>query len=413
MMEIHHFTGHRGRYFVSDHYTQLGIIAGAALAAPLLSGLPKNFRLPVVVIELLLGVLLGPHLLHLAEPTGIVKELSELGLTFLLFMVGFEIDPKILKGPALNKAITGWILSFILGLVLMALFHSAGWITAPPLLAAVGLSTTALGILVPILEDEKELDSDFGQWFLPAATLGEFGPLMVISVLLIPAHTTVLHTLFITSFIALAFLSAFGAHHPTTRVWTEKLSEALPESGEFQVRLCMLIQAIFIALAAIFGLNVVIGAFAAGLIVGLATRDQARTSLKEKLHGIGYGFLIPFFFIVAGMSIDPSQLLSSPLLIFQVAGLLVLLLIIRGVPVFLYRHELSLIDKARFTLFSATGLPIIVIITEIGIDSQLMRPERATALLCAGMLSVVIFPQLAKRISDHPPAFLKSPTDAY
>lgn len=385
-----------------NNYTQLAIIAAAALAAPLLAGLPKRFRLPVVVVELLLGVILGPHLLHLAEPAGLIDGLGELGLTFLLFMVGFEIDAGILKGSALNKAVTGWILSFLLGLTLMALFSSTGLISAPPLLAAVGLSTTALGILVPVLADEQELESEFGHWFLPAAAMGEFGPLMVISLLLIPSHSPVLNSLFIVFFTALAFLTAFGANHARTRSFGERISAILPESGEFQVRLCILIQALFIALAAQLGLNVVIGAFAAGLIVGTATRNKNNAVLKEKLHGIGYGFLIPFFFIVAGMRIDPSQVLSSPITMFQVAGLLILLLIIRGVPVFLYRDELSLNDKLRFTLYSATGLPIIVITTEIGIETGLMLPERATALLIAGMLSVVLFPLAAKVLSVSP-----------
>lgn len=380
---------------MDSNYSQLAVLALVALVAPLISGLPRQIRLPVVVVELLLGIGLGPHALNLLQPTGLVSELSELGLTFLLFMVGFESDPSLFKGPNFQKAVSGWVLSFLLGLGLMTLFSITGLITAPPLMAAVGLSTTALGVLAPILRDQGELDSAFGRLFLPVATLGEFGPLMVISVLLIPAHSTVIHTLFIVLFTGLAFLAAFGAYHPTIRDLGSRLFAVLPQSGEFQVRLCILIQAVFIALAAKFGLNVVIGAFAAGLIVSLATRDRNSDVLKEKLHGLGYGFLIPFFFIVAGTRIDLSVLASNPLTLFQILGLLVLLLVIRGVPVFLYQQDLSREEKIRFTLYSATGLPIMVIVTEIGVDSGLMRPERATALLCAGMLSVVVFPLLA------------------
>ena len=381
-------------------YGQLTLIAAAALMAPLLSALPQSLRIPVVVVELLLGILIGPHGLHFAEPTGLIAELGELGLTFLLFMVGFEIDPFLLRGQPFQMAVKGWLLSFFLGLALMSVFSVTGLISAPPLIAAVGLSTTALGILVPVLRDQHELDSPFGARFLPVATLGEFGPLMVISLMVIPGEESLLQGLFMVAFIGLALIAAFGAHHPRLRSWGEQLSVLMPESGEFQLRLCILIQAIFIALAARFGLNVVIGAFAAGLIVGLATRESENSSLKEKLHGLGYGFLIPFFFIVAGMRIDVSILTSSPLVLFQILGLLVLLVIIRGAPVFLYRDEMSLEDKLRFTLYSATGLPIIVIVTEIGINSGLMRPERATSLLCAGMLSVLIFPLMAEAIRD-------------
>ena len=383
---------------MEQNYAQLTLIAGAALLAPLVSGLPRHVRLPVVVVELMLGILLGPHGLNFAQPTGLIDGLSELGLTFLLFMVGYEIDVENLRGPVFTKAATGWILSFGLGLVLMELFHATGLITAPPLMAAVALSTTALGVLIPILRDNGEIDTPFGQRFLPVATLGEFGPLMVISLLLIPTHATVLHTLFIVLFLGLAFLVAFGAHHPKIRDFGQNLATVLPKSGEFQVRLCILIQAVFVLLASHFGLNVVIGAFAAGLIVRLFARETEHTSLEEKLNGIGYGFLIPFFFIVAGLRFDPSLLGTGPMAAFQVVGLLILLLIIRGVPVFLYSKEMSLQGKLRFTLYSATGLPIIVIVTEIGISSELMRPERAAALLCAGMISVFLFPLLAEKI---------------
>jgi len=159
----------------------------------------------------------------------------------------------------------------------------------------------------------------------------------------------------------------------------------------------MLIQALFVLMAASFGLNVVIGAFAAGLIVKLMAREGDHQVLEEKLHGIGYGFLIPFFFIVAGLRFDPTLLLTGPLGAFQVLGLLFLLLVIRGLPVFLYGDAMDLKDRLRFTLYSATGLPIIVIVTEIGISSGLMREERAAALLCAGMLSVVLFPSWPER----------------
>lgn len=385
---------------MEQNYLQLTLIAAVALIAPLVAGLPQKFRVPVVVVELLLGILIGPHVLNLAQANGLVNELSELGLTFLLFMVGYEIDLESLKGPLFNRAAMGWGLSFVTGLILMSLFHGAGIITAPPLMAAVALSTTALGVLIPILRDEDELETDFGKRFMPVATLGEFGPLMVISLMLIPTHATVLHTFFIVAFVGLAFLTAFGAYHPESRALGQRLAKILPRSGEFQVRLCMFIQALFVLLASNFGLNVVIGAFTAGLIVRLLAREHDNQALEEKLHGIGYGFLIPFFFIVAGLRFDPTLLLTGPLAAFQVLGLLILLLVIRGLPVFLYGETMDLKERLRFTLYSATGLPIIVIVTEIGVSSGLMREERAAALLCAGMLSVVLFPILARYVKQ-------------
>lgn len=384
---------------MEQNYLQLTLIAAAALMAPLISGIPKQIRIPVVVTEILLGILMGPHLLNIAQPTGLINDLSELGLTFLLFMVGYEIDIHSFAGPNFKKAATGWSVSFGIALLLMSLFHATGIIHAPPLMAAVALSTTALGILIPILRDEGELHSPMAEKLIPTATMGEFGPLMVISVLLIPTHPTVLHTLFIAFFIALSLVAAFGAQHQAVRELGQRLERVLPRSGEFQVRLCMLIQTIFVLLAAIFGLNTVIGAFAAGLIVRRLTEGND-LNLAQKLNGIGYGFLIPFFFIAAGLRFDPSLLSNGPMVIFQITGLLVLLLLIRGIPVFLFEREMALKEKLRFSLYSATGLPIIVIITEIGVSSGLMLQERAAALMCAGILSVLLFPILASKIRE-------------
>jgi len=144
--------------------SELLLIAFVAMLAPLLAELPTGFRLPVVVLEVLLGIIIGPHMLHLAGPEGMVGTLAELGLTFLLFMVGLEIDFDKIRGRPLSLAISGWLLSFFVAMVCMFFFSVIGLIQAPPLLAAVALSTTALGVLAPILRDGGELDSPFGTY---------------------------------------------------------------------------------------------------------------------------------------------------------------------------------------------------------------------------------------------------------
>lgn len=152
-----------------------------------------------------------------------------------------------------------------------------------------------------------------------------------------------------------------------------------------------------VALAAKFGLNVVFGAFAAGMVVGLASKGEGGVLLRQKLDAIGYGFLIPIFFIVAGMRFDVSALWASPLVPVQLIALLGLLVLVRGAPVLLYRQSLAPEDKLPFALYSATGLPLIVIVTEIGVSSGLMAPDRAAVLVSAGMISVLLFPVLARK----------------
>jgi Kef-type K+ transport system membrane component KefB len=378
--------------------SELLLIAFVAMLAPLLAGIPKNFRLPVVVIEVILGILIGPHVFGMATPVGMIGTLGELGLTFLLFMVGLEIDFDKIRGKPLSLAIGGWFLSLFVALICMYFFSTIGLIQTPPLLAAVALSTTALGILAPILRDRGEFDTDFGTYLVAAAAIGEFGPLVVISMLLIPAHSTVVQTLFMVTFISIAFVAANIALNARSSQLVQVLSRTMQNSGQLPVRICILLQILFVALAAKFGLNIVMGAFTAGIVVGLAIKGTGGEMLRQKLDAIGYGFLIPIFFIVAGMKFEISALWSAPLAPIQVALLLGLLVLVRGIPVFLYKKELTADEQLPFAFYSATGLPLIVIISEIGVSSGVMPPDRAAILVSAGMISVLLFPILAVKL---------------
>jgi len=158
------------------------------------------------------------------------------------------------------------------------------------------------------------------------------------------------------------------------------------------------LQVLLATLAAKFGLNIVLGAFTAGMVVRLAIKGTEGELLQHKLDAIGYGFLIPIFFIVAGMKFELSALWSTPLAPIQIALLSGLLVLVRGVPLFFYKHELTAEEKIPFMFYSATGLPLIVIISEIGVSSGLMPPDRASILVSAGMVSVLLFPVLAVKL---------------
>ncbi|WP_374089209.1 cation:proton antiporter [Methylomicrobium lacus] len=378
--------------------SELLLIAFVAMLAPLLAELPTGFRLPVVVIEIILGITIGPQMFHLASPDGMIGTLGELGLAFLLFMVGLEIDFDKIRGRPLSLAVGGWFLSFFVAMVCMYFFHAIGLIQTPPLLAAVALSTTALGVLAPILRDRGELDSAFGTYMVAAAAAGEFGPLIIISLLLIPTHDSFLHGLFMVTFIIIAFVAANIALNARSSRMIEIMTRTMQSSGQLPVRICILLQILFVSLAAKFGLNIVMGAFAAGMVAGLVIKGKAGEPLRQKLDAIGYGFLIPIFFIVAGMKFEVSALWSAPLAPVQVVLLLGLLLLVRGAPVFLYKKDLDADEQIPFAFYSATGLPLIVIISEIGVSAGLMSPDRATILVCAGMLSVLLFPVLAVKL---------------
>lgn len=383
---------------MESYRTELFFIALAAALAPFLSHLPQRLRMPVVVMEILLGMVIGPQILNLASSEGLISMLGELGLSFLLFMVGIEIELLPFRGKLLTLAIGGWVLSFVLAMVSMLFLQSIGLIHVPPVLAAVALSTTALGIVAPILRDSENIDEDFGKLLLSAAAMGEFGPLMVITFALIPTHSTVWHTLFMVAFLGITFLVIDMAIRVRSSPWMDLVSETMRTSDYLPVRICIAVQALLVALATKFGMNVVIGAFAAGLVVNLCTEDQDTTDLKQNLNAIGYGFLIPFFFISAGMRFDISALWSTPLVPVQITALLVLLVLIRGAPIMLYGKLLAPSQKLPFALYSATGLPLIVIVSEIGVSSGLMSPDKGTILVSAAMISVILFPILAQKL---------------
>lgn len=374
------------------------IVALAAALAPLAIELPARFRPPIVVAEILLGILIGPHALNWAAPEGIVGTLGQLGLTFLLFLVGIEIDVWMMRGRPLALAVGGWFLSFLVAMACTFLLSSAGLIQAPPLLAAIALSTTALGVLSPILKDSDEWSTGFGGLLLAAAAMGEFGPMVFMSLLLAPTHPTVLHTLFMLFFVAVSLGAACVAFHMLSSGTLARLARTMEGSGQLPVRLCVLLQAALVALAAKIGLNVVMGAFAAGMVVGLVSRDEHGNLLRQKLDAIGYGFLIPIFFIGVGMRFDLEALWSSPLVPVQIVILLALFLLVRGAPVLLYQAELAPADRLPFALYSATGLPLIAVIAELGVSSGLMAPQHAVSLLSAAMLTVLLFPVLALKL---------------
>jgi Kef-type K+ transport system membrane component KefB len=378
--------------------SELLLIAFVAMLAPLLAELPSGVRLPVVVLEVILGILIGPHVFNLASPAGMVGTLGELGLAFLLFMVGLEIDFEKIRGRPLSLAVGGWFLTFLLAMVCMFVFNFIGLIESPVVLAAVALSTTAFGVLAPILRDRGELNAEFGKYIMATAAVGEFAPLMIVSLLLIPTHDTFLHTLFVVTFIIIALIVANIALQMRSSPLIEKLAHTMKSSGQLPVRICILLQVLLVTLAATFGLNIVLGAFTAGMLVGLTIKGKEGDLLRHKLDAIGYGFLIPIFFIVAGMNFEVSALWSAPLAPIQVALLSCLLVLIRGVPMFLYKKELTPEEKIPFVFYSATGLPLIVIISEIGVSSGLMPPDRASILVSAGMISVLLFPILAVKL---------------
>jgi Kef-type K+ transport system membrane component KefB len=368
------------------------VIPLLAVLAPLVArGLGRWVRVPVVVFELALGILVGPALLGWAAPSDFVKTLSDFGLAMLFFVAGTEIEFGSFRGRLGGRAASGWLLSLAAGI-------AAGFLLAPgeaAVVIGVALCSTALGTLLPILRDAGELRTPFGQAVAAVGAVGEFGPLVAISIFLggrEPGVSTVVLALFAVvaaAALLLAFRMPRGAMHAF-------VNATLHTSGQFAIRVVFLILAALVSLSIVLDLDMLLGAFTAGIIWRLLMRDATehdRRAVESKIEGVAFGFLVPLFFIYTGVTFDLQTLLEQPILLALVPVGLVALLVIRGLPSMLAAPVgATTRDRLAVALLGATGLPIIVAVTAIGVDEGILTTAQQSVLVAAGMLSVLVFP---------------------
>jgi Kef-type K+ transport system membrane component KefB len=380
---------------VEAQLQSLLVIAIIAAAAPVIVHLPRRAAIPVVVVEIIAGILVGPHVFDIAGTGDIVDFLSNVGLAFLFFLAGMEIDFDRIRGRAARLAGTGWVISLALGCLIAAALLALDFVNSI-LLIGTALATTALGTLMPILRDAGELDTPLGTHMVAIGVAGEFGPILAISLLLTgaagPGYNAALLLAFGVVAVGLALL-ALRARPPAI---VRTIEHTMHSSGQFAIRLAILILMALVYLTGEFGLDVVLGAFAAGIVVGLVTKGEEAEPVRSKLEGIGFGFVIPIFFVHSGITFDLPALFESATSALRLPVFLALFLVVRGAPVWiLYRGVIAARDRVPLALTSATALPLVVAITTIGLEEGRMRPENAAALVGAGMVSVLVFPLVA------------------
>lgn len=377
----------------------LVVIMGAAVVAPVLAELTRRFRIPSVLFELILGILIGPFVLGWAEVTPFVAGLSEIGLAFLFFLAGYEIDFAALRGPPLNRAIGGWFASLGLGLLVAGVLVVTGFAISD-LLIGLALTTTAIGTLMPILRDRGLLETEWGGYMVAAGALGEFAPILAITLLLSgdsPARSAVL----LVAFVAVAVVTAFVATREQPPHVVEVMRKHLHTSTQLPIRIIGLLVTGMVLLAFELGLDTLLGAFTAGLIARLLLSEAQARDLMPRLESLGFGFVIPVFFIVSGMNFDVDALGTATVLT-RVPLFLGLFFAVRGLPALvIYRRLLPPIQRWAIAITQATALPLIVVITSIGLETDRMKSENATALLGAAMLSVLVYPLLGFALAER------------
>jgi Kef-type K+ transport system membrane component KefB len=377
------------------------IVLIAGVLAPLLGEYTSRFGLPVIVLEILIGIIIGPIGLGWGDPSaGIIPSLSLFGMGFLFFLAGLEVD-LVAMGDKLKRALITWA-SILVIAYFCAIYLREHEISQSVLVITIAVTTTALGILVPILRDRGLLDTPLGQQVLALGAIGELGPILAMSLTLSTRHSAPVQTAFTLLFLAIViFLGWMIVRAHTPRV-LRLLEKTLTQSSQLPIRLAVLLLVGMAVLADGMGIDLALGGLATGMIMGFALRNSDAHVFHLKVDAVGFGFLIPIFFISSGMKLEVLSLFESIHGIILTGSFVVVILLSRLPVIALYFRELGFRNALSLGLLSATTLPFIVALTEVGVRSGLLTQNDATPLVVAGMLTVMAFPAIATLITRDP-----------
>jgi Kef-type K+ transport system membrane component KefB len=365
-----------------------------AFAVPFLLGLFPRLLLPSVVLEIIAGIVVGPSVLGLVEVDQTVEVVALIGLAFVLFLGGLEIEFGKLRGGVLRLTLLGFALSFAIA-VLVSVGLEAGGLVDTPLLVAIILCATSLGVLIPVLKDAGQIASTFGQLIIAAATVADFGAIILLTIFFSGEGGTGSTLLLLGSLLVLAaiiFAVARGAER-SMRI-RDDLVRLQDTTAQIRIRAALALFVGFAAAAEALGLEVILGAFIAGAVISLVDRDEVMThpDFRRKLEAVGFGFFIPAFFVTSGVRFDLEALTGSASSVLMVPIFLAALVAARGLPALLYRGAIDSRHAVIAGLMQATSLPFIVAATAIGLELGLIDAAGSAALIGAGLLSVLMFP---------------------
>ncbi|MDO4910554.1 MAG: cation:proton antiporter [Corynebacterium sp.] len=374
------------------------VICIASLLSPLLSYVTR-WRVPGVVFMLILGVIIGPEVLGWAHTGTSVGLLRELGMGMLFLLAGWEIDPDTLRGRQSKAAIVTWACSMIVGIGgSLIVFQGINVMTAVVL--GVAVSSTALGTLLPIVKGAGLMEHPIGRGVMVHGAIGELAPIFTMALVLSTRATWLTLVILLLFFVAALVIALVPKTLKFVAPWISRaVRDGASHTSQTIMRAVFVLLTVLMAMASIFELDVVLGAFAAGIILRALVPQLARRTVEARLDVLGYSLLIPVFFITSGMAIHVEAVISKPLiLIIAVIGIG----IARGLPIFLAERTgrtdsgvVGLRDQVQLSLYSATGLPIIVAVTELAVQRELIDESSAALLVSAGACTVLIFPLLA------------------
>ena len=382
-------------------FAGLLLVMGVAVAIPLLLALMPRLPVPPAVVEILAGIVIGPALLGLVAPSDeVMRVMAKLGVAFLLFLAGLELDFDIIRGRPLRLGLQSFALSVVLG-ILVTLPLGVADVIADPLFIGIVLTATSLGIVIPVLKDAAQLDTGFGHFVVVACSIAEFGSIVLLALFFSgsgsadPLVTVLKLVVLVLVVLVVALLAARAAK-------SERLNAVLFElqdsSSQIRVRVAVLLLLALLVITDDLGLDAILGAFMAGALLSVLTdpeKDEDFGHFRHKLEGLGFGFFIPVFFVATGIGFPVDELFSDASTALRIPLFLLLLFVVRGVPAVLLRKDISRTQVFASALMQSTSLSFIVVATTLGVSIGEVRPINAASLVAAGMLSVLIFPATA------------------
>lgn len=376
----------------------LAIIALIAFICPIICKLIPNKAVPETVLLLAAGALTGPHLLNIVHVTDATALLSDLGLAFLFLLAGYEISPKNLTGSEGKRGAATWFITFAIAFLVVVAWPSFSVFSVDGMAVAIALTTTALGTLLPILQERGLMDTRIGTEILAYGTWGELLPVLAMT-LLLSTRAKWETMLILLAFIAIALAAAVLPKHARRMgSWLFRfVIENANTNSQMLVRTVNLLLIGLTAISALFDLDIVLGAFAAGFIMRYLI-PEGNPTLEMKHSAMAYGFFIPLFFVISGAKIDMRAVTANPELLLMFIGLL---LFVRALPIFVSlslgrdSRDMTVPERLTVAFYCTTALPIIVAVTTVAVAAGAMDQSTASVLVAAGGITVFIMPLLA------------------
>ena len=384
-----------------QHITLVNLlgVATVAFCIPFVLGFFPRVRIPAVALELLAGIIVGPAVLGWIEAGPVVSIMATIGVAFLLFLAGLELDLTVLKGPALVRGSLSFLLSFALAIAILTPLGARGVILSP-LLVAIALSATSIGILVPVLADAGQLDTPVGRFTMCGASAAEIGTIALLGVFFAGKESSAAISALLLAIVAVLAVLLLAALRYTLR-WApgRRILDRLDEtSAQARVRFAVMILLAAATVAMQFGFEGILGSFVAGIVVGVVTRrDRFEAALRTKLEAIGHGLFVPAFFVASGMRFELSRIKGIEE-VGRAALFFVALLAVRALPALLYRPYLTWRECLAAGLLQSTNLSFIVVAVKVGTELGEVREINAAALILAGLVSALILPAAASAL---------------